>query len=40
MDAPLARALLGKPLHAEVSVTLPEGEQQYTIVGIGYGRAA
>ncbi len=40
MDAPLARALLGKPLHAEVSVRLPEGEQQYTIVGIGYAAPA
>ena len=40
MDAPLARALLGKSLHAEVSVTLPEGEQEYTIVAIAYGPAA
>jgi transcription elongation factor GreB len=36
MDAPLARALLGKPLHAAVQVTLPEGEQEYTIVAIAY----
>ncbi len=41
MDAPLARALLGKPLHAEIRVNLPEGEQEYTIVGISYAvRAA
>ncbi len=36
MDAPLARALLGKPLHAEISVRLPEGEQEYTIIAISY----
>lgn len=36
MDAPLARALLGKALHAEVSVTLPEGECLYTIIAIAY----
>ena len=36
MDSPLARALLGKALHTEVSVTLPEGEQQYTIIAIAY----
>ena len=40
MDAPLARALLGKSLHAEISVTLPGGEQEFTIVAIGYGPAA
>lgn len=40
MDAPLARALLGKSLHAEISVTLPEGEQEYTIVAIAYGPAS
>ena len=36
MDAPLARALLGRPLHAEVRVSLPQGEQEYTIVAIAY----
>ncbi len=40
MDAPLARALLGQALHAEVSVALPEGEQEYTIVAIAYGPAS
>ncbi|HEV7433178.1 MAG TPA: transcription elongation factor GreB [Steroidobacteraceae bacterium] len=40
MDAPLARALLGKALHAEISVRLPEGERQYTIIAIGYGPLA
>ena len=36
MDAPLARALLGKPLDAEVTVALASGEQCYTIVAIDY----
>src|SRR4029078_12208964 len=33
MDAPLARALLGKPLDAEITVALPAGEDKYLIVG-------
>ncbi len=36
MDAPLAKALLGKALDAEVSVALAGGEQAYTIVAIEY----
>jgi len=40
MDAPLARALLGQPLHAEVGVRAPEGEQLYTIVAIAYAPPA
>jgi transcription elongation factor GreB len=40
MDAPLARALLGKSVHAAVSVALPGGVQQFTIVAVGYGPAA
>ncbi len=36
MDAPLARALLGKPLDAEVTVTLAGGDQSYVIVEIVY----
>jgi transcription elongation factor GreB len=40
MDAPLARALLGKPVHAEISVALPGGVQEFTIIAIGYGSAA
>ena len=36
MDAPLARALLGKPLDAEISVPLPGGAAVYTIVAIDY----
>jgi transcription elongation factor GreB len=36
MDAPLARALLGKPLDAEVSVALAGGMQTYTIAAIEY----
>ena len=40
MDAPLARALLGKSLRAEVSVALPGGQEEFTIVAIAYGPAA
>ena len=36
MDAPLAKALLGKPLDAEVTVALAGGEQTYTVVEITY----
>jgi len=36
MDAPLARALLGKALDSEISVTLPGGAQTYVVVGISY----
>lgn len=36
MDAPLARALLGKALDAEVTVTLPGGEQRIVIVAVEY----
>ncbi len=36
MDAPLAKALLGKPLDAEVTVALAGGEQTYAIVEITY----
>ena len=36
MDAPLARTLLGKPLDAEVTVTLAGGDQSYVIVEIVY----
>jgi transcription elongation factor GreB len=36
MDAPLARALLGKSLHAEITVALPAGDEQYTIFAIAY----
>ena len=36
LDAPLARALLGKPLDAEVSVALASGEARYVIVAIEY----
>jgi transcription elongation factor GreB len=36
MDAPLARALLGKALDAEISVPLPGGAVVYTIVAIDY----
>lgn len=36
MDAPLARALLGKALDDEIRVQLPEGERSYCIVAIRY----
>ena len=36
MDAPLARALLGKSLQAEITVALPSGDERYTIIAIGY----
>ena len=36
MDAPLARALLGKALDTEVTVTLASGPQTYLIVQIDY----
>jgi transcription elongation factor GreB len=37
MDAPLARALIGKRLDDEVPVALPGGEQRYVIVEVRYG---
>jgi transcription elongation factor GreB len=37
MDAPLARALLGKRLDDEVAVPLPGGERRYVISAIRYG---
>ncbi|MBV6423260.1 MAG: Transcription elongation factor GreB [Steroidobacteraceae bacterium] len=36
MDAPLAKALLGKRLDDEVVVRAPEGERTYAIAGIEY----
>ena len=36
MDSPLARALLGKALDDEVTVTLASGAQHYVIAGITY----
>jgi len=36
MDAPLARALLGKSLDNEVTVNLPTGDETYVIAGIAY----
>jgi transcription elongation factor GreB len=36
MDAPLARALLGKSLDAEVALQAPEGLRRYVVVGIRY----
>ena len=39
LDAPLAKALLGKSLNAEACVTLAAGEQRYAIVAIEYPAA-
>ena len=39
MDAPLAQALLGKPLDAEVTVELASGAQTYVVVEITYPSA-
>ncbi len=36
MDAPLARALLGKSLDAEVTVEVPGGTRTYVIVAVRY----
>ena len=36
IDSPLARALVGKPLDAEVKVQTPTGEQYYVITAINY----
>ena len=36
MDAPLARALLGKRLNEDIVLTTPEGECYYTIIAITY----
>ena len=36
MDAPLARALLGKPLDAEVTVSVAAQESRYIIVAVEY----
>ena len=36
MDAPLARALLGKSLDDEVTVHSPNGSTRYVVVAIGY----
>ena len=40
MDAPLARALLGRALDSEVTVILPTGAETYRIVGIAYPAAS
>jgi transcription elongation factor GreB len=39
MDAPLARALLGKPLDAQVTLTIAGTPTRYTITAIDYHRA-
>lgn len=36
MDAPLARALLGKRLDDEITVSTPQGERSWIIVGLEY----
>lgn len=40
MDAPLARALLGKAVDDEISLASPSGEQHYVIVDISYDSSA
>lgn len=40
MDAPLARALLGKPLDAEILLETPEGPRRYVIVDVAYAPPA
>jgi len=37
MDSPLGRALLGKALDAEITVSLPGGARTYVVVEIAYG---
>ena len=39
MDAPLARSLLGKPLDAEVTMSIAGSPTRYTITAIEYQRA-
>jgi transcription elongation GreA/GreB family factor len=36
MDAPLARALMGKALDAEITLSIAGQERRYTIVSIEY----
>jgi transcription elongation factor GreA len=33
-ESPVARALLGTPVGAEVTVTLPRGSRRYTVIGL------
>jgi transcription elongation factor GreB len=37
MDSPLGRALLGKRLDDEVTVSLPGGARTFTVAAVGYG---
>lgn len=36
MDAPLAKALMGKPLDAEVTLSIAGQERRFTIIGVEY----
>ena len=38
MDSPMGRALIGKSLDDEFSLKLPEGEAEYVITEVSYGR--
>lgn len=38
MDSPLGRAVMGKRLHDELVVELPQGEAHYRIVSVRYGK--
>jgi transcription elongation factor GreB len=37
VDSPLGRAVLGKALGADVTVSAPEGERQYELTAVRYG---
>lgn len=37
VDSPLGRAVLGKPLDAEIVVRTPEGERSYEVTRVRYG---
>lgn len=36
MDSPMGRALIGKSLHDEFTLSLPDGDADYVITGISY----
>lgn len=36
IDSPMGKALLGKPLDSEISISTPTGEQTYWLIAIAY----
>lgn len=36
IDSPMGKALLGKPLDSEISISTPTGEQTYWVIAIAY----